>query len=137
MKLTAFLAAIVFGVATAAVPVFAQTTSAPNLPVAGGSTLGVSVSELRMVAVGYRASKLLGASVYNDEKKKIGTVKDFVVTPDAYVSYVIVAVGGFLGLGQKDVAVPEKSFKGLNGRIVLPGATAKQLEAFPAFHFAR
>jgi len=137
MKWTSFLAAIVFCAATAAAPLFAQTTSAPSVPVAGGSTLGVSVSELRMVAVGYRASKLLGASVYNGDKKKIGTVKDFVVTPDAYVSYVIVAVGGFLGLGQKDVAVPEKSFKGLNGRIVLPGATAKQLEALPAFHFSR
>ncbi len=137
MRITGFLATLVFGFAMVAAPSFAQTTTATKAPVAGGSVLGVSVTELNFVAVGYRASKLLGAPVYSDAKTKIGTVKDFVVTPNAYVSYVIVAVGGFLGLGQKDVAVPENKFKGLNGKVTLPGATKQELESLPAFHFAK
>jgi sporulation protein YlmC with PRC-barrel domain len=49
--------------------------------------LGVSVSDSNFVAVGYRASRILGAPVYTNDKKRVGTVKDFVVTPNAYVSY--------------------------------------------------
>ena len=60
-----------------------------------------------------------------------------VITPNAYVSYVIAGVGGFLGLGQNDVAVPAKQFKGLNGKLILPGATTQALKSLPAFLFAR
>jgi sporulation protein YlmC with PRC-barrel domain len=137
MRIPLFVAAIIFAIAATVVPSLAQTSTASSAPVAGGSLLGVSVSELNFVAVGYRASKILGAPVYNDSKKRVGTVKDFVVTPKAYVSYIIVAVGGFLGLGQKDVAIPAKQFRGLSGKVILPGATKQALEALPAFHFSR
>ncbi len=149
MRVPLFIAAIIFGIATTAVPSLAQTATASATanatasatasaaPIAGGSLLDVSVSELHFVAVGYRASKILGAPIYNDSKQRVGTVKDFVVTPNAYVSYIVVAVGGFLGLGQKDVAISVKRFKGLSGKIILPGATKQALDALPTFHFTK
>jgi sporulation protein YlmC with PRC-barrel domain len=124
---TLSLAAATLAIATA--PVAAQ--------VAGSANLGVSVQEYKLVAVGYRASKIIGAPVYNDQKQQVGKVADFVVTPDAFVSYVIVSVGGFLGMGAKDVAVPAKRFQGFENKLILPGATKQSLEQLPAFKFAR
>jgi hypothetical protein len=104
--------------------------------VAGTSTLGVSVTELNLVAQGWRASKIIGAPVYNGDKKQVGKVADLIITPGRMVSYVIVSVGGFLGLGAKDVAVSSNRFKGNEGRLVLPGATKQALESLPAFHYS-
>ena len=45
-------------------------------------------------------------SVYNRADKKIGTVKDVLVDKSGKITALIVGVGGFLGVGEKDVAVP-------------------------------
>jgi hypothetical protein len=105
--------------------------------VAGTSTLGVSVAEMSMVAVGYRASKIIGATVYNDQKAAIGKIVDLVITPTDAVSYAIVSVGGFLGLGAKDVAVPARRLTRKGNKLVIPGATKQALLGLPAFHFSR
>ncbi|HZZ64106.1 MAG TPA: PRC-barrel domain-containing protein [Candidatus Baltobacteraceae bacterium] len=104
-------------------------------PVAGVAPLTVTVAEMHLVALGYRATKIIGSSVTNDKNQNIGKVVDFVVTPTDYVSFIIVNVGAFLGIiGGKNVAVPAKRFKGLGtGKIVLPGATKQALQALPPF----
>jgi sporulation protein YlmC with PRC-barrel domain len=92
--------------------------------VAGSTTIGVSVEELKVVAVGWSAKKkILGKAVYNDKNEKIGVVDDLIITPDKSVSYAIIGAGGFLGMGKHDVAVPVGQFKADKGRIVLAGAT--------------
>jgi sporulation protein YlmC with PRC-barrel domain len=48
-------------------------------------------------------------NVYDSADNKIGDVKDVLVTEDGKVSALIVSVGGFLGMGEKDVAVPFSS----------------------------
>jgi sporulation protein YlmC with PRC-barrel domain len=107
-----------------------------NPPVAGKTMLGVAYAELDAVAIGYRASKLIGASVYNDKDERIGKVGDIIVKPDGAVSFAIVDVGGFLGLGKHHVAIPVGQFSGVKPRIVLPGATREALEELPAFEYA-
>jgi sporulation protein YlmC with PRC-barrel domain len=106
-------------------------------PIAGVAPLRITVQEQALVAVGYRASKLLGAPVYNDKNQKVGTIADLVITPKQYVSFVIVAVGGFLGIGAKDVAINANRFRGLNSKIILPGATKDALTKLPRFVFAQ
>jgi sporulation protein YlmC with PRC-barrel domain len=113
------------------------TTGAGVAQVAGTSTLGVSVSQLSLVAVGYRGSRIIGAPVYNDRNARIGKIADLVITPSDAVSYVIVSVGGFLGLGAKDVAVPARRLVRQGNKLVLPGASKQALLELPAFHFAR
>lgn len=44
-------------------------------------------------------------NVYNPSNTKIGEVMDVLVGPNGQVSTVIVGVGGFLGVDEKDVAV--------------------------------
>lgn len=54
----------------------------------------------------WRASKLAGVDVLGPDGKKVGDVSDVLIDHDGRAVAVVIGVGGFLGLGQKDVAVP-------------------------------
>jgi sporulation protein YlmC with PRC-barrel domain len=45
-------------------------------------------------------------NVYDPQQNKIGSVEDLLVKKDGTIAAAIVGVGGFLGAGEKDVAVP-------------------------------
>jgi hypothetical protein len=106
--------------------------------VAGSTTIGVSVEEVKAVALGWSAKKkILGKAVYNDKNEKIGVVDDLIVAPDRSISYAIIGAGGFLGMGKHDVAIPVGQFKEDKGRIVLAGATKDALKAMPKFEYAK
>jgi sporulation protein YlmC with PRC-barrel domain len=116
--------------AVAAVDVAAQ--------VAGSTTTGVTAEELKTIALGWSAKKqILGKPVYNDKDEKVGDVDDLIIAPDSSVSYAIIGVGGFLGLGERQVVIPVNRFKNSEGRIVLPGATKDALQAMPSFQYAK
>jgi sporulation protein YlmC with PRC-barrel domain len=105
--------------------------------VAGSTTLGVSVAELRDVMAGWSAKRqILGQSVYDDKQERIGTVEDIIIAPDKKVSYGIVGAGGFLGFDRRDVAIPIHQFQLTEGRLVLPGATKETLAGMPPFEYA-
>jgi len=106
--------------------------------VAGTTTLGVTMEEMKAVAVGWSAKKqIIGKPVYNDNNQKIGTVDDLIVTPDQSVSYAIIGVGGFLGVRKHEVAVPMSQLKEDQGKIILRGATKEALKAMPKFEYAQ
>jgi sporulation protein YlmC with PRC-barrel domain/Cu/Ag efflux protein CusF len=55
----------------------------------------------------YRGSKLIGADVENRQGEDLGDIKDVVIDPQTgRVAYVVLAFGGFLGLGEKYFAIP-------------------------------
>ena len=105
--------------------------------VAGSTTLGVSVAELRDVMEGWSAKRqILGQYVYGDKQERIGTVEDIIIAPDKKVSYGIVGAGGFLGLDKHDVAIPVNQFKLTDGKLMLPGASKEVLLKMPTFEYA-
>ena len=53
----------------------------------------------------WQASKLIGIDVYNSQNQKIGDIKELLVDKNGKIQDVAIAVGGFLGLGERDVAV--------------------------------
>jgi len=53
----------------------------------------------------WRSTKLVGLSVYNKANEKIGDVNDLILGPDGKIANAVIGVGGFLGLGEKLVAV--------------------------------
>lgn len=110
---------------------------AEELPVAGKAVLGVGHAEISAVAIGYRASKLIGAYVFDEHYQSVGKIGDIIVAPDGTVSFAIVDVGGFLGLGKHHVAIPVGQFSAVKPRIVLPGATREALEQLPTFEYAQ
>lgn len=106
--------------------------------VAGTTVLGVSVTEATQVATGWSATKsILGKSVYNDAGNKVGKVEDLIIAPDRHVSYLIIGVGGFIGIGQREVAIPVTQVHEQDGKITIPGATKEALKAMPAFVYAK
>ena len=100
--------------------------------------VSVSTIELREVATGWSAKKqILGEGVYNDAGDKVGEINDLIVTPNKALSYAIVGVGGFLGVGEHEIAVPVGKLKQEKGKIVLPGATKEALKAAPKFEYTK
>lgn len=104
----------------------------------GTSTIGVAVEQMDQVLNGYSAKKdLLGKGVENDKSQKIGKIEDIVVTPNDKVSAAIIGVGGFIGVGKHDVAIPMEQLKVDGKRVVLAGATKETLKSMPKFEYTR
>ena len=57
------------------------------------------------------ASDIYKADVYDNAEEKIGVVTDLILDNSGNVTTAVVGVGGFLGAGKKDVAVPFKDLK--------------------------
>lgn len=104
--------------------------------VAGKMNLGTTVEVTEAIAVGERASKLIGAPVYNDQDERVGTIDDLIVSLDRKVTYAVVSVGGFLGIGKRLVAIPVEQLRTGKDKVVLPGATKEALKALPEFQYA-
>lgn len=111
---------------------YAQDTTAPASP--APSTQAPAEAPVTR-ADGHLASNIIGETVYNgtsDDAENIGKVNDVVIGPDGKVESVVVGVGGFLGLGEKNVAVNygEVEWAERNGdRWLVVNTTKEQLQA--------
>jgi hypothetical protein len=79
-------------------------------------------------------------SVYDPSDNKIGEIMDVLVSPDGKATALIVGVGGFLGAGEKDVAVPFSAVKHTmkDKKIYLTMDTTKDaLKSAPGFKYDR
>jgi sporulation protein YlmC with PRC-barrel domain len=84
-----------------------------------------------------RASKVVGAKVYQGDTS-IGQIEDVLVDLNhATTSAVILSVGGFLGMSDKLVAVPVTSIKVDSEAKFTTDLTKEQLANAPAFDFAK
>jgi hypothetical protein len=86
----------------------------------------------------YRTSKLVGSKVYNAANENIGSIEEIVLKADGSMDEVVLSVGGFLGIGEKYVAVPFSNLKisrdGSGFKIVTEG-TKDSLKALPDYKF--
>jgi sporulation protein YlmC with PRC-barrel domain len=117
----------------AALAIFLATS--PALPQAGVALVKVDLS---VVAQGYRMSKLIGSQVVNDKSEKIGTIDDVIADKDKkQLSFAVLQVGGFLGVGGHLVAVPFDSLviDDKAQKITLPGATKDELKKLSQFNY--
>jgi sporulation protein YlmC with PRC-barrel domain len=106
--------------------------------VAGSATIGVAVEEMKALALGWSAKKqIMDKDVYNSNNEKVGKVEDLIIAPDKAVSYVIIGVGGFLGIDRHDVAIQAGQLKVEGDKLMLPGATKDALKALPKFEYAK
>jgi sporulation protein YlmC with PRC-barrel domain len=83
-----------------------------------------------------RASELMGMDVRNAQNESIGQVKDLIVDMRGEIQALVVSVGGFLGLGDRNVAVGWKQFQfnrekgGLAARVAM---SRDQLKGLPEY----
>jgi len=131
---------------TAAAPATADQTTAPattdTMAAAPATTDQAAPSEtgsINPIATpqDIAATKLMGAEVYGTEDSDIGEISDIVFDPKGDIKAIVVDVGGFLGIGEKPVAL---NFDNLNLRTdesgklqVSVNATKDQLDKAPAF----
>ncbi len=54
----------------------------------------------------WRASKLVGVNVYNNNNEKVGSIDDMLVDKSGSIKGIVIGVGGFLGMGEHLVALP-------------------------------
>lgn len=94
-----------------AAPASAQTSSSQTLPEAGTANAGPAAPkspvflEMRQPDQ-FRSTNLRGTRVYGANNENIGEINDVLISRSGQVAAVIIGVGGFLGIGEKDVAVP-------------------------------
>ncbi len=77
-------------------------------------------------------------NVYDPSDNKIGEIMDVLVSPEGRATALIVGVGGFLGAGEKDVAVPFSAVKHTmkDKKIYLTMDTTKDaLKSAPGFKY--
>jgi sporulation protein YlmC with PRC-barrel domain len=126
-----------------ALPILTVAQPAPTADrAAGGGTSTISGSSIhnqvvdaRTLREGRRASRLIGASIYNDSAETVGEVDDLLIPRDGGPPVAIISVGGFLGIGAKLVAVPYDNLRMGATRWTLPGATKESLNALPSFSY--
>ncbi len=83
------------------------------------------------------ANDLTGTTVYDASNQNVGEVGDVIVTKDGKIDAVVVDVGGFLGIGQKPVAIAFEDLsirKDDSGNLtVFTAFTKEQLDSAPTY----
>jgi len=79
----------------------AQSPSTTTSPPPGASASGSAT----IVSDQWRASKLIGLDVYNEQNEKLGDIDELLVDKSGKVDGVIIGVGGFLGVGTREIKV--------------------------------
>jgi hypothetical protein len=120
-------------------PTAPPTAAAPSPEPAGmPKNPDLTVATVKLQG-GSRISKLIGSSVYNDQNEKIGSLDDLILKDGDRIAMGIVSVGGFLGMGNKLVAVPYDQLHLETDKdqtkITMPGASKEALNAMPTFTY--
>ena len=132
-NVTRLLAASMLGTCVLAGGAFAQ-----------GAPQQVAKVDIQSLETAYRGSKIIGATVYNDQNQSVGKIDDLLVSQDGKAPYAVLSVGGFLGMGDHLIVVPTSNLrvafdkdKSNDTKIVLPGATKEQLKGLPEYTYAK
>jgi sporulation protein YlmC with PRC-barrel domain len=89
-----------------------RTTAAP-----------AAVSDTSSLKGNWRASKVAGLNVYNDNNESVGSINDLLMEKSGNIKAVVIGVGGFLGVGEHLVAVPFEKVKFVNEPVAYTGAS--------------
>jgi len=99
MKINTLLAA-----SSLAVLALVSTAGAQDKPAPARET--TAATEKMDLKGAWRSTKLIGLDIYNRADEKIGDINEILLDKDGRVKAVVIGVGGFLGMGEHDVAVP-------------------------------
>jgi sporulation protein YlmC with PRC-barrel domain len=69
----------------------------------------------------WRASKVVGLSVYNENNESVGSINDLLTDKNGNIKAVVIGVGGFLGVGEHLVAIPFEKIKFVNEPVAYTG----------------
>lgn len=136
-----------------AVPVALAQSATPNTPATSGSGTSATMQnrggtmDSRAPATANapaapamnrtEAGKLIGQSVETTSGERIGEVEAVHIGRDGQVTDVIVGVGGFLGVGERDVALSWRDLQvSNNGSKVVTNLTKSRLETLTPYRYS-
>jgi sporulation protein YlmC with PRC-barrel domain len=103
-----FMKSIAAGLAASALLVTVASAQTPT------TTNTKALASEQSVQGGWRTSKMIGLSVYNDNNESIGSISDLLTDKSGNIKMVVLGVGGLLGVGEHLVAVPFEKIKFVN-----------------------
>lgn len=108
-----------------------DSTAQQPAPSTDGMTVTVDASKAVL------ATSFIGSSIFTSTNENIGDINDLIFDDKGSIQAAIVGVGGFLGMGEKDVALPLSKItvtRDENNAVKLTvQATREELESAPAF----
>jgi len=134
------------GTASTTAPVDEGTTATTTPLDSPAQQPGAAASMQPVDASAFLASSLIGQTVYSSANENVGDINDLVIKKDPQGSdqgamkspiMAVIGVGGFLGIGEKDVAIPIEDIQinkdANNNTVLVINLSRQQLEASPAF----
>jgi hypothetical protein len=80
----------------------------------------------------WRSSKLIGVDVYNEANEKVGDIEELILDKSGKIENVVLGVGGFLGMGERYVAVAFDKLKWVNEPVRSTTASTAPASTSPA-----
>jgi sporulation protein YlmC with PRC-barrel domain len=118
--LAKYMTAGLVGSALLATVAFAQTPTATS----DRANMAPAAASDSSFQGNWRASKLVGLSVYNDGNESLGSINDLLTDKSGNIKAVVIGVGGFLGVGEHLVAIPFDKIKFVDQPVAYTGASA-------------
>jgi sporulation protein YlmC with PRC-barrel domain len=114
----------------------AETTASVEQPSTGEASQAQPAEQALAIPEGLMVSDLMGATIYSPSDEKLGEINDLTLSPGAgQPPQVIIGVGGFFGIGEKDVPVDMSRLKFTtteDGLKIVLDATKQDLENLAA-----
>lgn len=107
-----YMSAGVIGSALLATAAFAQSPSTTATP-ATTAPAPVAASDATFSG-NWRTSKVVGLNVYNEANESLGSINDLLTDKQGNIKAVVIGVGGFLGVGERLIAIPYDKVKFVN-----------------------
>jgi hypothetical protein len=117
------------------VPVATTKSAGPTADVLPAKSTYLATAPDGWLSIGSAPNDYVGKDVYNRAADRLGTVKDVLVTHDGKMAAAVINVGRYLGIGEKDIAVPISALQQQSDgdhRIIID-ASRDSLQAAPAF----
>jgi sporulation protein YlmC with PRC-barrel domain len=116
--LVKYLTAALAGTALLATVASAQTPTTTSDRANTSASASTSESSFKG---DWRASKVVGLKVYNDNNESLGSINDLLMDKSGNIKAAVIGVGGFLGVGEHLVAVPLDKIKFVNEPVAYTG----------------
>jgi len=99
-----YMAAALLASSLLSVPAFAQSAQKSDPSAAAAQTAAQTLGT-------WRTSKMISLNIYNNNNEKIGDINELITDSSGKIDAVVIGVGGFLGMGERNVGLPWSQLK--------------------------
>ncbi|WP_398479910.1 PRC-barrel domain-containing protein [Tardiphaga sp.] len=109
-----YMTAGIVGSALLATAAFAQSPSTSSTTAPAATATPAPAAADTTFNGNWRTSKVVGLNVYNEANESLGSINDLLTDKEGNIKAVVIGVGGFLGVGERLIAVPYDKVKFMN-----------------------